>query len=88
MIQTVLKVDGMMCGMCGMCESHLADTVRKNFTVKKVTASRRKGTIEILSEKPLDEDQIKRVIGQTGYDLRGIQSHEVKSRRGFFGFRK
>ncbi|MFR7638527.1 MAG: heavy-metal-associated domain-containing protein [Allobaculum sp.] len=85
MVQTVLKVDGMM---CGMCESHLADTVRKNFTVKKVTASRRKGTIEILSEKPLDEDQIKSVIGQAGYDLRGIQSHEVKFRRGFFGFRK
>lgn len=36
MIKTVLKVNGMM---CGMCEAHMNDLVRKNFKVKKVTSS-------------------------------------------------
>ena len=33
MIKTTLTIDGMM---CGMCESHMNDVIRKNFTVKKV----------------------------------------------------
>lgn len=32
MIKTTLKIDGMM---CGMCESHMNDLIRKNFQVKK-----------------------------------------------------
>ena len=37
MTQTTLKIDGMM---CGMCESHINDAIRKEFPVKKVTATR------------------------------------------------
>ena len=36
MVKLTLEVDGMA---CGMCESHVNDTVRKNFKVKKVTSS-------------------------------------------------
>ena len=32
MIETVIKINGMM---CGMCESHINDTIRKSFAVKK-----------------------------------------------------
>ena len=35
MIETILKVDGMA---CGMCESHINDTVRNKFSVQKVTS--------------------------------------------------
>ena len=52
MIQTTLNIDGMM---CGMCESHINDAVRRDFPVKKVTSSHSKGTCVILSEEPLDE---------------------------------
>lgn len=31
MIKTVLKIDGMA---CGMCEAHVNDAIRKAFTVK------------------------------------------------------
>ena len=31
MTQTTLKIDGMM---CGMCESHINDAIRKEFPVK------------------------------------------------------
>ena len=40
MIKTTVKVDGMM---CGMCESHVNDAVRKAFQVDKVTSSHSKG---------------------------------------------
>ena len=43
MIKTTLKIDGMM---CGMCESHMNDLIRKNFQVNKVTSSAK-------TEKPL-----------------------------------
>ena len=35
MIETTVKVDGMM---CGMCEAHVSDAIRGALPVKKVTA--------------------------------------------------
>ena len=37
MLKITVQVDGMM---CGMCESHVNEAVRKAFKVKKVTSSR------------------------------------------------
>ncbi len=54
MTKTVLKIDGMM---CGMCESHINDCIRKNFSVDKVTTSHSKGQSVILSKEPLDGGQ-------------------------------
>ena len=56
MIETILKVDGMA---CGMCEAHVNDAIRKNFTVKKVSSSHGKGKTEILSEQMLDEEKLR-----------------------------
>ena len=64
MIETILKVDGMM---CGMCESHVNETVRKAADVKKVTSSHTKGETVILSEQELDIDALKAAIAETGY---------------------
>ena len=36
MVKTVLKIDGMM---CGMCESHMNDLIRNHCKVKKVSSS-------------------------------------------------
>ena len=36
MYETKVKIDGMM---CGMCESHINDTIRKAVPVKKVSSS-------------------------------------------------
>ena len=41
MFKTTMKVEGMM---CGMCEAHVNDAVRREFPkVKKVTSSHGKG---------------------------------------------
>ena len=59
MTQTTLKIDGMM---CGMCESHINDAIRKEFPVKKVTASHSKGICVIISDAPLDEAKLRKTI--------------------------
>ena len=49
MIETIVRVDGMM---CGMCESHINDAVRSHFQVKKVSSSHTKGQTVIQSQEP------------------------------------
>lgn len=46
MTRTVVGIDGMA---CSMCESHVNDTVRRNFHVKSVKASHKKKQAEIIS---------------------------------------
>ena len=70
MTQTVLKIEGMA---CGMCESHVSDAIRNNFSVKKVKSSHKKGETVIKSEQPLDAEKLKKVIADTGYTLVSIE---------------
>lgn len=70
MTQTVLKIEGMA---CGMCESHVNDAIRNNFSVKKVKSSHKKGEAVIKSEQPLDAEKLKKVIADTGYTLVSIE---------------
>lgn len=86
MIKTTLEIDGMM---CGMCESHINDCLRRNFNVKKVSSSHAKGETVIISETAPDEEMLKKVIAQTGYELKGIRSEPAPEKTGLFGlFRK
>ena len=79
MVQTTLKVNGMM---CGMCESHINEVVRKTAQVEKVTSSHTKGETVILSEQELDIDALKAAIAETGYTVKGAQSHPYE-KKGF-----
>ncbi len=86
MIQTTLKIDGMM---CGMCESHINDCIRSNFKVKKVTSSHTKGQCVIQSEEALDPEKLRSVIAATGYTLTDISQGQAEAKKGFLGlFRK
>ena len=90
MIQTTLKIDGMM---CGMCESHINDAVRKDFPVKKVTASHSKGTcvkeqdigpallIVLLQGRHLG------VSGDAAVDVVGVQNDNAAGEIGIRGSR-
>ena len=66
MVKTVLKIDGMM---CGMCEAHMNDLIRKNFKVKKVTSSAKDGETVIISDAELDIPWAKKQIKDIGYEL-------------------
>ena len=52
MIQTTVKVSGMA---CSMCEAHVNDTIRRAFSVEKVSSSHAKGETVILSKAPREE---------------------------------
>lgn len=45
MIQTTVKISGMA---CSMCEAHINDTIRRAFSVEKVSSSHTKGETVIL----------------------------------------
>lgn len=81
MIKTTVEVDGMM---CGMCESHVNDAIRKAFKVKKVNSSHTKSRTVIESEEALSEDALRKAITETGYEVKGITS-ETFEKKGLFG---
>ena len=80
MIQTTIGIDGMM---CEMCEAHINDAIRKSFVVKSVKSNRRKKQCVVVSEEPLDEERIRTVIAETGYDLLSISSEPYQKKRLF-----
>ena len=81
MLKITVQVDGMM---CGMCESHVNDAVRKAFQVKKVTSSHSKGQTVILTENDIDEGALRSAISVTGYKVKAV-SKEPYEKKGLFG---
>lgn len=76
-----VEVNGMM---CGMCEAHINDAVRKAFPAKKVNSSRSKKQTVILSETELDTAALANAIRDTGYEVGKIQKEPYK-KKGLFG---
>lgn len=71
MKQITLKIDGMM---CGMCEAHVNDAVRRAFPVKKVTSSHKKRETVILTDAEIGEDELRAAIEATGYKVLSVES--------------
>ncbi len=81
MLKITVEIDGMT---CGMCESHINDTIRSKFEVKKVTSFHTKGQTVILTEHLISEDALHKAIADTGYTVTGIHV-EVYQRKKLFG---
>ena len=82
MIKTALNFEGMM---CGMCEAHICDAIRKAVpTAKKVSASRSKREATFLTEDAVDAEQLKAAINATGYTCLGIELFPYE-KKGLFG---
>ena len=80
MYKITVKIDGMM---CGMCEAHICDAIRRAFPdAKKVSASRKRGEATFLSEDAAEEE-IKAVITDTGYSFISVL-YEPYEKRGLF----
>ena len=73
MYQITLSIDGMA---CSMCESHVCDTIRSKFSVKKVTASHSKG------------EAVKAALDPTGYRLLRCSCEPYEKKGGLFSFLK
>ena len=82
MTKTTLKIDGMM---CGMCEAHICETIRKAVpSAKKVSASRGKKEASFLTENPVDAESLKAAINATGYTCLEVSSEPYEKKGWFF----
>ncbi len=82
MVSITVTISGMM---CGMCESHINDVIRRNFSVKKVSSSHSKGLCTIIAEEPIDEEKLMKAIAQTGYSVEAIEQKPYeKKKKGLF----
>ena len=69
MTTITVNVTGMM---CGHCEAHVNKAVKEAFGVEDVVSSHEKGTTVIKAPQKLDEDKIREVIKEAGYEVTGI----------------
>lgn len=84
MIETTIKIDGMM---CPMCESHVNETIRNGFNVKKVKSSHKDGKTVITSKESIEKLALEKAIIALGYRVLEITEKEVE-KKGFFSFLK
>lgn len=80
MVKTTLKIEGMM---CGMCEAHINDLIRREFKVKKVSSSHINGEAVVVSDAELPFDKLKSAIDAGGYTLTDAKSEEYE-KKSFF----
>ncbi len=88
MVQVTVGIDGMM---CGMCEAHVGDAIRKQFPeAKKVSASAGKGEAKFLLEKelpkPMLEHELHAAVDPLGYRILSVAVGEPEAKKGFFHF--
>lgn len=69
MVKVTVNVTGMM---CGHCEAHVSQALKNAFSVEEVTASHEKGTAEFTAPERVDEDKIRSVVKEAGYEVTGI----------------
>lgn len=63
-IMSTFKIDGMM---CGMCEAHICDAIRRGMKVNKVVASHVKNELAIYADKAISVEEVEKVLEPTGY---------------------
>ena len=82
MNKITVKIDGMM---CGMCEAHICDTIRKAFPdAKKVKVSRSNGEATFLTDEQIDKEKLEKVVAETGYTFLSVASEPFR-KKGLFG---
>ena len=78
----VLSIDGMM---CGMCEAHINDVIRKSIPeAKKVNSSYKKNEISFIVEGSIDIDKLKEDIRNIGYEIKDYTVEEYKKKWSLF----
>ena len=81
MNQITVKISGMA---CSMCEAHINDTIRRTFSVEKVSSSHTKGKTVILSREPLDEAVLRAAITATDYTAGKIRAAPYEKKGLYF----
>ena len=69
MVKVTIHVTGMM---CSHCEAHVNKAVQEAFGVQDVVSSHDAGTTIFNASEKLDEDKVRKVIKDAGYEVTGI----------------
>lgn len=80
--KVTVQIEGMM---CGMCEAHICDTIRKAVpAARKVAASHADGEATFLIDGSFDAAWLKKSIAATGYKMLSLRS-EPMVKKSLFG---
>lgn len=71
----VMTVDGMM---CGMCEAHVADALRKVPGVESAKASRAKKQARVTCSSDVTDEALLQAVQATGYEASDVRVEEEK----------
>lgn len=69
MVKVTVNVEGMM---CGHCEAHVNEAIKKAFGVEDVVSSHENNTTVFTAPEKVDEDRIRQTIKDAGYEVTGI----------------
>ena len=69
MVKVTIQVTGMM---CSHCEAHVNKAVQEAFGVQDVASSHDAGTTIFTTPEKVDEDKVRKVIKDAGYEVTGI----------------
>ena len=85
MIRYIIAVDGMQ---CGMCEAHVNEAIRRAFPAKKVASSHSKKQTVVITDSPIDQQELQAVINNTGYTALAVSGEPYEKKGLFSAFRK
>ena len=83
MVKITAQVEGMR---CGMCEAHVNGVVRRAFPVRKVSSSHARGETVIIAEQCIDDERLRKAIGDAGYKVTSIICEACEERGSIFSF--
>ena len=69
MVKVTVNVEGMM---CGHCEAHVNEAIKKAFGVEDVVSSHENNTTVFTAPEKVDEHKIRQTIKDAGYEVTGI----------------
>lgn len=79
----IMTVEGMM---CGMCEAHVNDALRKVPGVRKAAASRSKKQAVVQCDGSVSDEALLKAVNDTGYQASNLREADGEKKRGPLGF--
>jgi len=82
MIKTILKIEGMA---CGMCEAHINNAIRTVYPkAKKVKSSHKKGETTFIMDIYPDELKLKKAVESIGYKILSVKAETAEEKKHFW----
>lgn len=78
MIKTIVKTEGMM---CGMCEKHVNNAISRAIVTENITSSFKTGETQIISETAPDETKLREAVEAEGYKVVSVTSEPYEKKK-------